>query len=156
MLPIGSLDRTPAGPDDDKPFAWWQVLAMWTAISFGVLFAGGAALRALSGLKGPEPNFALATFWWPLLIFSLGGGVSIGLLILTWWLVVKRGFSWTLGFVVLAVVVFALFVWPSPYRYDKDRRRDATCRVLQVHRWTGEVACVLPPSPSPPPRPGSA
>ena len=156
MLPIGSLDRTPAGPDADKPFAWWQVLAMWTAISFGVLFAGGAALQALADLKEPAPNFAVPAFWWSLLIFSLGGGVAIGLLILTWWLVVKRGFSWTLGFVVLAVVVFALFVWPSPYRYEKDRRRDAICRVLQVHRWTGEVTCVLPPSPPPPPRPGPA
>jgi hypothetical protein len=143
--------------DNDKPFAWWQVLGMWTAISFGVLFAGGAALKALSSLKDEKlRSFAADTFWWPLFIFSLGGGVAIGLLILTWWLVVKRGFSWTLGFMVLAVVVFALFVWPSPYRYDKDGRRDATCRVLQVHRWTGEVACVLPPSQPPPARPGSA
>lgn len=129
---------------------------MWSAIAFGVLFAGGAALRALSGLKGPGPDFGVRTFWCPLFIFSLGGGIAIGLLILTWWLVVKRGFSWTLGFLVLAVVVFALFVWPSPYRYDKDWRRDATCRVLQVHRWTGEAACVLPPTAPPPARPGSA
>ena len=119
---------------------------MWSAIAFGVLFAGGAALRALSGLKGSEPDFGARTFWCPLAVFSVGGGIAIGLLILTWWLVVKRGFSWTLGFVVLAVVLFALFVWPSPYRYDKDWRRDASCRVLQVNRWTGEAVCVLPPN----------
>ena len=142
--------------DEDKPYTWKQILGMWSAIAFGVLFAGGAALRALSGLKGSAPDFGARAFWCPLAVFSVGGGIAIGLLILTWWLVVKRGFSWTLGFVVLAVVLFALFVWPSPYRYDKDRRRDAGCRVLQVNRWTGEAVCVLPTSPPASARPGSA
>lgn len=132
--------------EEPKPFKWWQVLGMWSLIAFGVLLTGGAAVRALKILQGEAGRDPLKfeTFWCPLLLFSVGGGIAIALLILTWWLVVKRGFSWTLGFAVLAVVLFALFVWPSPYRYDKDRRRDATCRVLQVHRWTGEPKCILP------------
>ena len=137
------------------PWTWKQVLGMWSVIAFGVLFAGGAALRALAIMQGSRPNdLESSTFWWTLLLFSVGGGLAIGLLILTWWLVVSRGFSWTLGFVVIALALFALFVWPSPYRYDKDRRQNATCRVLQVHRWTGEVHCVLPPE-SPIPVSGS-
>jgi hypothetical protein len=143
--------------DDEKPLGWWQILLMWSGIAFGVLFFGGAALRALSGLNGPPPDLGFGTFWCPLAIFSLGGGAAIGLIILTWWFVVKRGsFSWTLGFAVLGVVLFALFVWPSPYRYDKDRRRDATCRVLRIQRWTGDAMCILSANPPPPARPGSA
>jgi hypothetical protein len=131
--------------EDVKPLSWWKVLLIWSAIAFGVLFAGGAALRALSGLNGPAADFGFHTFWCPLAIFSVFGGVAIGLVILAWWFVVKRGsFSWTIGVVLLGVVLFALFVWPSPYRYDKDRRREATCRVQRTERWTGETKCVLP------------
>ncbi len=131
---------------EDKPFNWAQILSMWGAIAFFLLFAGGLAIQALKILQGgpAEHKFDLWTFWAPLFLFSLGGGLAIGLLILTWWLVVKRGFSWTVGFAVLAVVLFALFVWPSPYRYDKDHRKETTCRVLQVHRWTGEWNCIVP------------
>jgi hypothetical protein len=135
------------GKPTPKPSSkWYRILGTWSAIAFGVLFTGGAALRALSGLKDSKaPEFGASTFWFPLFIFSLGGGIAIGLLILTWWLVAKSGVTWALGALILAVVLFALFVWPSAYRYEKDRRREATCRVLQVQRWTGEAKCVLPP-----------
>ena len=136
---------------ESKPFNWRQILVMWSLITFGVLFAGGAAIRALSGLTGSAPNFSWETFLLPLIVFSAGGGVAIGLVILTWWFVVKWGsFNWAIGFVLLAVVLFALYVWPSPYRYDKDWNKNATCRVLQIQRWTGETKCVLPVSPATP------
>jgi hypothetical protein len=140
-----------ASVKESKPLTWRQILLIWSAIAFGVLFAGGAAIRALSGLTGSTPDFDGMTFWLPLSVFSVGGGVAIGLVILTWWFVVKRGsFSWTIGFVLVAVVLFALYVWPSPYRYDKDWNKNATCRVLQIQRWTGETKCVLPVNPATP------
>jgi membrane protein YdbS with pleckstrin-like domain len=118
--------------------SWWKVLGEWTAITFGVLLGGGVALHALEALRHPgSTDFSKwCEFWWPLLLFSLGGGLTVGLLILTWWFVVGKGFSWTLGFLVLAVVLFALFVWPTRYAYYWTEKKDA---LIRVERLTGKT-----------------
>jgi hypothetical protein len=117
--------------------SWGRVLGVWTAITFGVLLGGGVAMRSLSYLRDPlSVDFRWSSFWCPLLLFSLGGGLTAGLLILTWWFVVRRGFSWTLGFLVLALVLFALFVWPTRYAYYWTDKKDA---LLRVERLTGKT-----------------
>ena len=134
--------------DPDKPWRWGLVLLVWSLIAFGVLFAGGVAFRAYANLVRPgSMDFGLSSFWCPLFLFSAGGGLTIGLLILTWWLVVQRGFSWTLGFVVLALVLFAVFVWPSRFAYYRGGEEDA-CKLLRVERWTGQGECLEPPGAS--------
>lgn len=80
------------------------------------------------------------------MLLAVGGGIAIGLLILTWWLIVQRGFSWALGFLVLAIVLFALFVWPTRYRYESFEKSEIQCKLLRVERLTGRSECILPPS----------
>jgi hypothetical protein len=109
-----------------------RVFLAWGAIAFGVLFSGGVGVRALMGLRaGGSADFGLS-FWCQLMLFSLGGGITIGLLILTWWLVVRLGFSWILGFVALGIVLFTLFVWPTPYRYELTKDPDIRLRITRL------------------------
>lgn len=115
-----------------QAWPWFHVLLVWSAIGFGVLLSGGVATRALMAVRsGSSADFG-PSFWGALLFFSLGGGVTIGLLILTWWLVVKLGFSWTLGFIALAIMLFTLVVWPTPYRYEKTNDPDVRLRITRL------------------------
>jgi hypothetical protein len=118
--------------DPSEPWPWSRVLLVWSAIGFGVLLSGGVATRALMTLRGGGSVDFGDSFWGALLLFSLGGGIATGLLILVWWLVVKLGFSWTLGFVALALVLFALFVWPTPYRYERTKDPDVRLRITRL------------------------
>ena len=128
-----------------------MVLLVWSAIGFGVLYFGGFAVMASMALRAGSPGFA-CTLWeaiWlscpfsqTLLLFSVGGGITIGLLILTWWMVTSRGFSWTLGFVVLGIVLFAMFVWPTPYRYEWAKDKSF---VVKINRFGGDVTYVPRP-----------
>lgn len=130
---------------------WYKVLLVWSAIGFGVLYCGGFAVLASMALKPGSPPFN-CTLWqaiWlscpfsqVLLLFSVGGGIAVGLLILTWWTVTRRGFSWTLGFVILGIVLFALFVWPTPYRYEWAKDKSF---VVKINRFSGNVQYVLHP-----------
>lgn len=119
--------------------SWAQILLAWTVIGFGVLLTGGAALRALAALRDLKVSFGWGSFWGPLLLFAAGAGIAIGLLILTWWMVTRRGFSWTLGFVILGAVLFVLFVWPTRYAYWEKRDKDNKLELLlKVERLTGK------------------
>jgi hypothetical protein len=129
---------------DESGWSWQQVLLVWGAIGFGVLLGGGAAARAYMALSGQGiPLFAFCQFWLPLLLFSAGGGLTIGLFILVWWLVIRLGFSWALGFVVLGLVLFGVFVWPTPYRYSEvtriEGRNKVTTAVFRINRLTGHA-----------------
>ena len=118
---------------------WVQILLAWAVLGFGVLLTGGLALRALAALRNPESvSFGLESFWAPLLLFSIGGGIAIGLLILTWWMLTQRGFSWTLGFVILGAVLFVLFVWPTRYAYWRKPDTQDWEYLVKVDRLTGE------------------
>lgn len=142
------------GQSDGLKWSWPKVLVVWTAIGAGVLFGGGVAARGYLIVRGQMTAASLfdsCGFWLPLLLFSLGGGLTIGLLILTWWLVAKIGFSWTLGFAVLGVVLFAVFVWPTPYQYTSIREEtikggttETTRVVLRINRLTGQAVTIYP------------
>jgi hypothetical protein len=124
---------------------WWKVLLIWSAIGFGILYSGSLAVRASMAMRAGSSDFG-CSFWQAvfvscpfsqvLLLFSVGGGVTIGLLILVWWMVTKRGFSWTLGFVVLGIMLVALFVWPTPYRYEWAKDKSF---VVKINRFSGMV-----------------
>ncbi len=121
---------------------WARIFVVWSLIGIGVLLTGGVAFRALAALRSPATVHFGSSFWCPLLLFGIGGGISIGLLILTWWLVTQRGFSWTLGFVVLGIVLFALFVWPTRYVYYPT---DKKTTLLKVERLTGKAEFIPGP-----------
>ncbi len=127
---------------------WYKLLLVWAAIGFGVLYFGGLAVEAQKAFKDPptfncsfwQAIFLECSFSQVLLIFSVGGGIAIGLFILAWSRVTMRGFSWTFGFVILGVMLFALFIWPTPYRYEWGP--DKTF-VVKIKRFTGEVTYEL-------------
>jgi len=136
-------------------WTWQKVLLVWAAIGAGVLFGGGVAARGYLVVRSQmagETLFDSCGFWLPLTLFSLGGGLTIGLLLLTWWLVARLGFNWALGFVVLGFVLFAVFVWPTPYRYAYIRteqirpggRTDTTRVVVRINRLTGHAEPIYP------------
>jgi hypothetical protein len=45
---------------------------------------------------------------------------------------------WKMALVVLAVTVFAAFVWPTPYRYD-HLQAGVWPLLIRVNRFTGQV-----------------
>src|SRR5215813_14079582 len=94
--------------DSSKRSTWGEVLAEWTAITFGVLLGGGVAMHALEALRHP-------------------GSADFG----SW-----TNFRWTLGFLVLAMVLFAVFVWPTRYAYYWTAKKDA---LVRVERLTGKT-----------------
>ena len=139
---------------DPTSWGWQRVLIVWSAIGAGAVFGGGAAVRTYLMMRGRMDMVSLfdsCGLWLPLLLFSLGAGLTIGLLILTWWLVAQAGFSWTLGFPVLGLVFFGLFVWPTPYRYTEIKTeqirpdgKDVFRVVLKINRLTGRGESIYP------------
>jgi MFS family permease len=140
-------------PAPNNPWPWYMVLLVWSAIGFGVLYCGGFAVIANMALMKVPPS-EVCTLWqaiWmscppysqTLLLFSVGGGITIGLLILTWWIVTQRGgFSWLLGIVILGIVLFSIFVWPTPYRYDWAKDKSF---VVKINRFSGDITYVPRP-----------
>lgn len=114
----------------------------WFLIGGGILFFGGLAVRAFQRMHD-----ATASIGWPFLLalflFSLGGGVVVGLLGLACWLASPRGVGWSLAVVVLGVILFVLFVWPTPYKYYRIEDKN---HLLKVNRLSGTVNLV-PSSP---------
>jgi hypothetical protein len=72
--------------------------------------------------------------WSGLVQLSLGGGVAIGLIGLALSLAKPGGAAWGLGVVVIGALLFLIFVWPTPYKYYRDRDQ----QLIRVHRVTGE------------------
>ena len=118
---------------------WLRIILIWTAIGICVLFFGSLAVRAFQALRhsreaGYDPGWGWP-FFKALLLFSVGGGITIGLLILVWWRVTPPDSRWGLGAVVLSLLLFALFVWPTPYKYYRTESRDV---LIKVNRITGQ------------------
>lgn len=118
---------------------WLQMLLVWAALGVCVLFFGGLAMRGLEvlwhwGEAGYDPGPG-RPFFRALLTFSIGGGITIGFLILIWWMIAPPDVRWGLGIAVLCVLLFALFVWPTPYAYWKTGQKGV---LLKVNRLTGQ------------------
>ena len=44
---------------------------------------------------------------------------------------------------ILAAIVFAAFVWPTVYRYEKITVNSDTC-LVRIHRFTGHADILVP------------
>jgi hypothetical protein len=119
----------------------------WLLIGGGILFFGGLAVRTFPWMQGVTAPIEWGAFLPALFLFSLGGGVVVGLLGLACWLASPRGVGWSLAVVVLALVLFVLFVWPTPYRYFRDEHLQF---VVRVNRITGDICYegITPSSPA--------
>lgn len=109
-----------------------QFFGKWLGLGGGVLFFGGLSARGLAGLM-EWPGRLVRLDWWQflglLLMFSVGGGVVVAL----WGLGNRRRPRWRLGLVVLALILFGLLVWPTPFKYYKGRGGE----LVKVTRITG-------------------
>jgi heme/copper-type cytochrome/quinol oxidase subunit 3 len=133
----------------DQP--WYWTLGMWALIGAALLYFGGLAAHGLKALlEGPDalpctlPEAARlgCSFSQSLLTFAVGGGLTFGLAVFAW-----RGISWALGVAIVAVVLVAVFVWPTPYKYEWAKDKSF---VVRIHRFTGDIHYEMsPPSPVP-------
>ena len=137
--------------DDHHDQPWYWTLGMWALIGAALLYFGGLAAHGLKALlEGPDalpctiPEAARlgCSFSQSLLTFAVGGGLTFGLAVLAW-----RGISWALGVAIVAVVLVAVFVWPTPYKYEWAKDKSF---VVRIHRFTGDIHYEMsPPSPVP-------
>lgn len=115
-----------------------QFFRKWFALGAGVLFFGGLSVRGLAGLLA----WQVKPDWWQfvgmLLMFSVGGGVVVAL----WGLGNRRRPRWRLGLVVLALILFGLLVWPTPFKYHKGREGE----LVKVTRITGAKEVIYSPA----------
>jgi hypothetical protein len=113
-------------------------LVLWTIIGAGLLFSGGLAAHGYRLLMTPcaSPNDCGLRMidWFALGHVAVGGGVAIGLIGLTLTLASPRGVGWGLGLLSIGLVLFLIFVWPTPFKYYRTADR----RWIQIHRFTGE------------------
>jgi hypothetical protein len=116
---------------------WLNNGLIWAAIGIGFLFFGGLAAhgyrRLLSGAGG-------GVDWEGLLLLSVGGGIVVGLIGLALTLVSPRGIGWGLGLGVVGLLLFLIFIWPTPYKYYRGDEG----RLIRVHRVTGSGQPVVP------------
>lgn len=125
----------------------------WCLIAIALLFAAGFGARALKFLMQqqlfePDRDFVWTLFW-----FSLGGGVTIGLLIFAWQIARTDPLGKIIALAVLLVLAFGVLVWPTPYKYYRERNFNW---VVRINRITGDMRYELAPvQPTPtPPSPG--
>ncbi len=103
----------------------------------GALSARGIFLLRQIDLK-PQARAVAVLFpdgYFPaVLYFSVCGGLTIGLLFLSWRIARPGGFGWGMGVIVLSLILVAIFIWPTPYKYYKTNNRQL---LLRVTRATG-------------------
>ncbi len=126
--------------DDVGPSELWTLGWETAAVSWAVLFFGGLALRAYAVLSFGEPKPLLDCDWLlSLFVFSVCGAVAIAVLAVGWRLAHRKRAApgWGLAFILLAVMLFALLVWPTPWTY-----RQFGCEVYRVNRILGNQSRV--------------
>ena len=139
-----------AGPDGKIPplkLLWLGLLA--AVISFAVLYFGNVGLKGYYGLKFNDPQFPGPAWWEWLRWLSLGGAVTIGALTVAWRLInrVEGQAHWGMALTLIAAVLFAFLVWPTPWMY-----RQYGCTVYQINRFYGnstEVTTIPSCEPAP-------
>lgn len=131
--------------DDEGKISWPRLVwigLLAAVLSYLVLHFGGEALRSYNALRAGSAPTPFAD-WPPWLdSLSVGGGVAIGALVLAWRLIYRTDGQPHVGaaLAVLAVVLFGIFVWPTPWKYEQFG-----CAVYQINRVRGhfqEVAKV--------------
>jgi len=122
---------------------------IWTVIGVLFLLFGGLAgygyrqmTKDAAGTSGSGTNMDWWTGvdWSALVQLSLGGGVALGLIVLAVTIASPRGAGWALGLGAVVLLLFVIFVWPTPYKYYRDKEQ----RLIRVHRLTGSGDYVVP------------
>jgi hypothetical protein len=132
-------------PDDGQPSRQSKVreglqfLATWSAIGAAILLMGAISTRGMYVMRQieldrPVPRVLTLPYFSAVLYFSVCGGLTIGLLFLAWWIAKPGGFGWGMGVIVLGLLVTAIFIWPTPYKYYPT---DDTRVLLRVTRVSG-------------------
>ena len=135
-----------AQPDAPRPSTFGKgagYFFKWAALGTAILFFGGHSAQGLKGLVDPVVfDLGWESLYQPLLTFSVSGGITIGFLVLGWWVASRRKVRWGLGVLILSLLLFVLFVWPTPYKFYRTEDRDVRIR---VNRITGAADYVPKP-----------
>lgn len=124
--------------------------ALWALLAFLVLFFGGLSVRGLARIDSElDLQKAILPFLWWLLIFSGGGGITVGVVVFAWRRANPRRLRWGLAVIGLVVLVFASFVWPTRFKYYTGPKRDA---LIRVDRISGEEKILYQKREQPPQR----
>lgn len=105
------------------------LFSKWFLQAAGVLFFGGLSVQELARLLGGPVVLEGDEFVWRLVLFSIGGGVVVAL----WGLANRHKPRWGLGLFLLALILFGLLVWPTPFWYYEGPKRE----LVRVTRVTG-------------------
>lgn len=116
----------------------WRRFRIWFPLATIILLFGGLSARGLMALMNQTPlDLGWSAFVWPLIVFSLGGGLTVGALIVAWGVADGNPFVRAVSLGAFLVLLFALFVWPTPYKYYRD---DDLKFVVKINRLTGDIA----------------
>jgi hypothetical protein len=138
----------------EQKTSWWKTpwvknSLIWTAIGVSFLFFGGLAAhgyRRMLGASGAAEAAIGAVDWEGLGQLSVGGGIVVGLIGLALTLASPRGIGWGLGLGTVGLLLFLIFIWPTPYKYYRGNEG----RLIRVHRLTGSGHYVVPERRPPP------
>ena len=126
---------------------WAKNWLIWSMLGIGFLFFGGLASHGYRRLLATSGSIEAATnsfSWGALLELSIGGGIVIGLIGLALTLASPRGVGWGLALATVGLLLFLIFIWPTPYKYYRDKGGG----LIKVHRLTGNGDYVVPSSAS--------
>lgn len=100
----------------------------------GLLSLGSLALVASDGVtRGLEP---LA---FGFVVFVAAGALTVALLALTWRAAHPEEPDWRRGLVLLLLLLFAVFIWPTPYEHY---RVGQSLVIIRVNRLTGGAVAI--------------
>jgi hypothetical protein len=116
-----------------------RFLAIWSSIAAAILLMGALSARGAYLLTQIHEKKKVSMpfgcdYWVAVLVFSVCGGVAIGLLFLSWRIARPGGFGWGMGVIVLSLILIAIFIWPTPFKYYKTKNPQ---ELLRVTRATG-------------------
>ena len=126
-----------------KTWRWFKNFWIWAVIGTLFLFSGGLAgygYRQLIKEAAGAPVAGVTVDWGALLSLSVGGGVALGLIVVALTIANPNGMRWGLGLGTVGLVLFLIFIWPTPYKYYRDKDK----RLIRVHRLTGSGDYVVP------------
>lgn len=116
---------------------WYGLLT--AIIVFLVLYAGGYAYGLYQSLRFRDPLVVLDGAWGTQLrSFALFGAMAAGTMVAAWRIINRTQPNWSAALVLLAVFLFGLLIWPTPWTY-----REFGCKVFQINRFVGRPTEVV-------------
>lgn len=117
---------------------WGSRVAKWSLIAIGALFFGGLSVQGLTALASGAPLgwSDILQFLLPLVVFSAAGGLAVGVLVAAWGGAEGNPFRRAATLGSFLALLFALFVWPTPFKYHRGPNLEF---VIRINRITGDV-----------------